>query len=44
MGLEEIRLEADGALVQRLRFGKLVAAVMDVGQIDQRGDQMRIEL
>ena len=42
--LEEIRFEADRALVERLRLGELVAAVMDVGEIDQRRDQIRIEL
>ncbi len=42
--LEEIRLEADRALVERLRLGELVAAVVDVGEVDERGDEIRIEL
>ena len=30
---------ADRAFVERLRLGELVAAVMNVGQVDQRGDE-----
>ena len=41
--LEEIGLEADGALVERLRFDELVPAVVDVRQVDQRRDEIRIE-
>ena len=44
MRLEEVRFEADGALVQRLRFDELVAAVVDVREVDDRGHEVRIEL
>ena len=44
MRLEEIGIEADGALVERLRFGELVLAVVNVREIDQRGHQIRIDL
>ena len=44
MRLEEIGLEADRALVQRLRLGELVAAVVDVREVDQRRHEIRIEL
>ena len=39
---EEIRLESDRALVERLCFGQLVASVMDVRQVDERGDEVGV--
>ena len=44
MRLEEIGLEADRPFVQRLRLDQLVAAVVDVGEVDERGDQYGIVL
>src|SRR5690349_21042435 len=44
MGLEEVGLEADGSLVQRLRLGKLVATIVNVGEIDERRNQGGLEL
>ena len=44
MRLEEIGIEADRALVERLRFGELVLAVVNVGEVDQRGHKVRIDL
>src|SRR5262245_28369290 len=44
MGLEEVGLEADRALVERLRLDQLVAAVVNVRQIDERRAEIRIEL
>ena len=43
MRFEEVGLETDGALVQRLRFRELVAAVMNVRQVDERRRQRRID-
>ena len=40
--LEEVRLEANRALVQRLRFRQLVMAVVNVREVDQRRDEIRI--
>ena len=42
--LEHLGLERDGALVERLRLGDLVARVVDVGEIDQRRHEIRIDL
>ena len=42
--LEEVGLETDRALVERLGLDQLVVAVMDVRQVDERRDQVRIEL
>ena len=39
--LEDLRLERDGALVECLRLGDLVARVVDVGEIDQRRHEVR---
>ena len=44
MRLEEIRLEADRTLIERLRIRELVASVVDVGQVDQGGHEIRIQL
>ena len=42
--LEHVGLEHDRALVERLRLGDLVARVVDVGEVDQRRHQVRIDL
>ena len=42
MRLEHTRLERDRALVERLGFGQLVSRVVDVGEIDERGYEIRI--
>ena len=42
--LEVGRIERDGALVKGLRLGQLVARIADVGEVDQRRDQIRIFL
>ena len=46
VGLEEFRIEADGALVERLRLCELVLAVVDVGDAEscQFGKQPRVVL
>ena len=44
MCFEEVRLEADRAFVERLRLHELVAAVVDVRQIDERRDETWIVL
>jgi hypothetical protein len=40
--LEEAVVEADRALVERLRLGQFVPGVAQVGQVDERGDQIGI--
>jgi hypothetical protein len=40
---EAVRIEADRALVERLRLDELVARVVDVRQVHDRGDQLRID-
>ena len=38
--LEEAVVEPDGALVERLRLGQVVAGVADIGQVDERRHQV----
>ena len=42
--LEHVGVERDRALVQCLGFRDLVARVVDVGEVDQRGHEVRIQL
>ena len=41
--LEAVRVEADRALVERLRLDQLVARVVDVGEVDDRRHQVGID-
>jgi hypothetical protein len=43
MRFEEIGLQADRALVQRLGLGQLVATVVDIRKIDERRHEIRIQ-
>ena len=43
MRLEHTRFKRDRALVERLGFGHLISRVMDVGEIDERGHEIRID-
>ena len=40
---ETLGVEADRSFVECLRLDELVARVADVGQVDNRGDQIRID-
>jgi hypothetical protein len=40
--LEEVVIETQGAFIERLRLGQFVARIADVGEVDDRGDQVRI--
>ena len=42
VGLEEAVVETERAFVERLRFRQLVARVADVGEVDDRGHQVRV--
>ena len=42
VGFEVVGGKRDGLLVERKRFGQAVARVVEVAEIDQRGDQVRV--
>ena len=42
--LEDVGIEADGALVERQRLDQLVVGVVDVGEVDERGHQRGVDL
>src|SRR5262245_26875559 len=44
MRLEEIGLQTDRALVKRLSLRQLIAAVVNVGEVDERSNQVRVQL
>ena len=43
VGLEAVRIQADGTLVERLRLDHLVARVVDVREIDDRRHEIGID-
>jgi hypothetical protein len=44
VGFKEVGLEIDRLFVERLGLGQFVSTVVDVGEVNDRGDQTRIEL